>query len=421
MNKQEIFKQIVTTLKNQKTDEKQEKIATNMENLYGTPEGIINSFMVRTIDNKFFETTDIRLISQFIMEALKVLGRGEMINDVLTKGEQNEAKQYDFNAYAENRKIKLPIEFEPVVKVNNMYSTKITANQIAGLIGEGIINYNFDIQREAKLEIRTDKIIKKPTINQRNVNEMEKHLLNETLKESTIYLNAAPMTSKEGEELIYYPTEYKLMITEGTRLDVLDGFHRILAAQKASMVNPNIEFEFNVMFSNFTTTEAIKWQAQHSKATVWSQNRITEMQQESKASKVVKSIKDSNFELEKMIFTGKTITTGRDSLITFKYLEEIVEQYFNIETRRDEVLVIEQLSKILTQINDIKEINKSFRSQKIVEAFIKLFVEDFNKDFNAFTDFMDNIYNQNLKNEITFSSNITEVYNNLKTLKKERI
>ena len=120
---------------------------------------------------------------------------------------------------------------------------------------------------------------------------MVNHLLNDSLKESTIYLNAAPTTSSVGDELIYDNSTYTLIVTEDTRIDVLDGFHRLLAVQRALRENPMIEFEFNVVFSNFTTSEAIKWQAQHSKATAWSKNRISEMQLENRASKVVKAIK----------------------------------------------------------------------------------------------------------------------------------
>ncbi|TBW72007.1 hypothetical protein EQ811_14455, partial [Staphylococcus capitis] len=157
--------------------------------------------------------------------------------------------------------------------VNDVYSTKMSVKELGAFMNSGIINYNFDIQREAKLEIRTDEIIKTPNINERNVREMVNHLLNDSLKESTIYLNAAPTTSSVGDELIYDNSTYTLIVTEGTRIDVLDGFHRLLSVQRALRENPMIDFEFNVVFSNFTTSEAIKWQAQHSKATAWSKNR----------------------------------------------------------------------------------------------------------------------------------------------------
>ena len=83
---------------------------------------------------------------------------------------------------------------------------------------------------------------------------MVNHLLNDSLKESTIYLNAAPTTSSVGDELIYDNSTYTI-VTEDTRIDVLDGFHRLLAVQRALRENPMIEFEFNVVFSNFTTSK----------------------------------------------------------------------------------------------------------------------------------------------------------------------
>ena len=178
MEKHEIFKQLVIELKNLPTDEKIETLTKNMENLYNIPSALTLSMINRKHDQRFFQTTDIRMITLFIMEAFKVLGRSELIEKYIPIGEQQESKQYDFNAVRELKKQSLPITYQPVIQVNQMYSTKMKASELAELLDAGVINYNFDIQREAKLEIRTNEIIKKPTINRQNVNEMTQHLLN---------------------------------------------------------------------------------------------------------------------------------------------------------------------------------------------------------------------------------------------------
>src|SRR5699024_7586905 len=243
MDKQTVFKNIITELKNQNNDSKIEQIAKNMEDLYNIPRGVPLSFIVKDLNQKFFESTDIRLITLFIIEAFKAFGRQEQLKNFITDGEVKESKQFDYEAFTKQNEISLPYNFSPVIPVNNVYSTKMSVREITEFINSGIINYNFDIQREAKLEVRTDKIIKKPSLNQKNIDEMESHLINDTLKESTLYFNAAPLTAQEGDELVYDPNSYTLTLTKGTRLDVIDGFHRVLACQKAYRENPTIDFE----------------------------------------------------------------------------------------------------------------------------------------------------------------------------------
>lgn len=403
MDKKDILKSIVQELRNQNTDEMIDKIATNMNNLYNVPEGITHSFVIRNLDKNFFDNTDIRVITLFIMEAFKVMGRGEYINEYITKGEQQESKQYDFIAYKEKDSIKLPYEISPVVKINDLYSCALTVKQISELLNSGILNYNFEIQREAKLETRTSEIIKKPTINKVNVKEIEQHLLNDTLKESTLYFNAAPMTSESGDEIIYSSEENAIILTEGTRIDVLDGFHRVLAAKEAYTLNPAIDFEFNVIFSNFSTSEAIRWQAQHSKATPWSQNRVTEMQQESRGAKVVKAIKDQDLEFGRLIYTGKSLRDSGESLITFNLLKEAVDKNFNIKTRYQEVEMAEKLTDILISVNEIKQANNDRISQHVVSSFIKYYADNYQERESEFNDLLKGIREYVENNKYDFS------------------
>ncbi|EGQ3899076.1 hypothetical protein I0617_002522 [Staphylococcus pseudintermedius] len=372
-NKFKAFREVITLLKNQDTSKLINKIANEMERKYRVPSGITHSFLNRELDDNFFDTTDIRLISLFILESFKVLGYEDGIQEYLTAGEINEAKQFDFHAFLEQDKITFPYDFQPVVKVNNVYSTKISVKQIAEFVDSKVINYNFDIQRESKLEKRIGKIIRKPTLNQKNIREMEKLLLEDGLKESTLFFNAAPMTSVNGDELIYDPESYTLTITEGTRLDVIDGFHRVLAAQNAYRENPTINFEFNVVFSNFTTAEAIKWQAQHSKATPWSKNRVAELQQESGGAKVVKAIKDKDAVFEHVIKT--TNSTAGGGSIAFSELSKYIDELFKVETRRDQVNTVQEVSEVILAYIDLREINNTFNTRIYIYAFLKYYVE----------------------------------------------
>lgn len=389
--KQKVFKNIISELKSQNDNETQQKIVDTLYENYNIPQSITLSFMARPLNNTFFNEVDIRIITLFIIESLKILNREDYIESVVSKGEELEAKQFDILAYTNQNKVTLPYDFQPTILVNNVYSTKMSVKEISDFINAGIINYNFDIQREAKLEIRTDKVIKKPTLNRKNIAEMEQLLLSDNLKESTLYFNAAPLSSKEGDELIYNENDYTLRVTEGTRIDVLDGFHRVLAAQNAIRSNPFLKFEFNVIFSNFTTSEAIQWQAQHSKATSWSKNRVTELQQESKGAKVAKTIKSMDFELENLIQSNKVLNSST-GIVSFNELTEYINELFEIRTRRDEVELAHNLSKVLLSYNDVKKINKTFNTQFYVYGLLKIYSEDYKSNTDEYLNLIDKLY-----------------------------
>lgn len=406
MDKQQAFKDLITEIKNKNTDEDFNQIALNLEEKYKIPVGVTRSFTAKKLDEQFFERTDIRLISLFVLESLEVLDREKFIEELFNPGEINEIKQYDFHAYSKQDAIKLPYTFQPCIPVNTVYSTKISVKEISEFVNAGIINYNFDIQREAKLEIRTDRIIKKPTLNRKNIKEMEELLLRDALKESTLYFNAAPMTSTEGDELIYDPNEFSLTVTEGTRIDVIDGFHRVLAAQNAYRINPTIEFEFNVVFSNFTTSEAIKWQSQHSKATPWSRNRVAELQQESRGAKVVKAIKAKDIEFEKLIASDNRLKAS-SSLITFIKLSDFIEELFTINSRSDEVKISEEVSQLIPLLNDIKTASK-WSSQLFVYASLKEYVEDYHRNIQDYISHLSKYYQLLSENDVKLTiSNYT--------------
>ncbi|WP_420802211.1 hypothetical protein [Staphylococcus hyicus] len=425
LDKQQAFKDLITELKNKNTDEFINKITDNLEQKFKIPVGVTRSFTARNIDKKFFEKTDIRLISLFVLEALEVMNREKFIDEIFTKGEINEIKQYDFHAYNQQDAIKLPYTFQPCIPVNTVYSTKISVKEISEFVNAGIINYNFDIQREAKLEIRTNKIVKNPTLNRRNIKEMENLLLKDALKESTLYFNAAPLTSHDGDELVYDPNDFSLTITEGTRIDVIDGFHRVLAAQNAYRINPSIEFEFNVVFSNFTTSEAINWQSQHSKATPWSRNRVAELQQESRGARIIKAIKAKDIEFEKLITSGARLNYSI-GLVSFKKLAEFIDELFTVENRSEEVKVSEEIAQLLLSINEIRQVS-SWNTQLFIYGCLKEYVEDFNRDTDAYLQHLQKLYKALINNKVNLNvdTNLSEntikreAYNQLKQLQKE--
>lgn len=322
-----------------------EKIKSNLDEKYNIPSGVIDSILIRDTE-ELMEEEDIRLIGLFVKEFLEAVDNNNLLESVFTRAELNELEQYYYRA--DKSSVTLPLEMFPALKLNaTTHSVKMTAKMVAELLDNQILNYGYEIQREAKLVKRKGNIIREPRVNQKNVDEMTELLVKGQLMDSTIYLNAAPRTSDEGDELIMDEKNHKLTITKGTRLDVLDGFHRCLASHQAYQLDPNIEFYFNVVVSNYTTKEAQRWQAQHAKAMPWSQHRVRELQKENRSDKVVAGLR-ANPDIADYISTSRRLNSSQ--IANFSTLSDAVDRYFKLESRRDEVDAIELLTSYIDDL-----------------------------------------------------------------------
>lgn len=343
-----IFEQIIDGFRdmdNQKM-ERLNSIKDNLNGKYDVPQGVVESLLTRETADIFGEE-DVRLIGLFVKEALELDRQSEMVNQLFTEPEIKEMEQYLYRQEAVSTQ--LPLDLFPALKLNDItHSVKMSATMVAQLVENQVLNYNYDIQREAKSTKRKDEIIKTPRINQKNIDEMTELLLKGQLKDSTIYFNAAPRTADEGDELIMDEKNHKLFITKGSRLDILDGFHRCLASQKAHSINPNIDFNFNVVVSNYTTKEAQTWQAQHAKAMPWSTHRVKELQKENRSDKVVAALR-ANPDIGEYI--SASTKSKRHQITNFTVLSEAIDRYFKIENRRDEVDAVELLSNYFDELS----------------------------------------------------------------------
>lgn len=368
-----------------------EKLKDNLDEYHNIPSGKIE-YILSQEPADLIEEEDIKLLAVFVKKFLELSGNKETLKQTFTVAEIKELEQY---YYHDKEVIALPLEMYPALKLNSTtHSVRMTAKMVAQLLEEQVLNYGFEIQREAKLVKKQGKIIKQPRINQKNVDEMAELLIKGQLMDSTIFLNAAPRTADDGEELLMNEGAHKLTVAEGTRLDILDGFHRCLASQKAYQLNPNIDFYFNVVISNYTTKEAQLWQAQHAKAMPWSQQRIRELQKESRSDKVVAALR-ANPDVGDYISTSRKMYGSQ--IVSFSVLSDAIDKYFKLENRRDEVDTIELIARCLDDLAQYDGLEwGTDRSQNILISkvgivsivyYTSLHKEDYNtKNFYNFLD-----------------------------------
>lgn len=248
--------------------------------------------------------------------------------------------------------IELPYTFENVtfVKEGN-FSTIITAQQIKQLMDSNILVYNFDTQREAKLEKgKDDEIILKPKTNPKSVSEIADLLLAGELETSTITLNARVGTSEEGDEVVYNPRNRTLTVTKGTLLDILDGYHRISGINVAASKDPEIDAVFDLKILNYGRSRALKYFFQINKTNPISESRRKEANIANMTTSTIEELRvKSNF-LQGKISNSDKIFKATDQLVSFNVLSDAIEDYYNPSNKLEAIQLADYLAKFFDEL-----------------------------------------------------------------------
>ncbi|WP_232699989.1 DNA sulfur modification protein DndB [Brevibacillus daliensis] len=307
----------------------------------------------RIISNK----TPLENISDSVL-CLLLLGLSKTIDDYdlkiksnpmnyFTENEIKEAKLQDFSSSDPDI---LPYTFENVTQFElDDYDTSIHAQQLLTLIEGNIIQYNFDTQREAKI-LKSSKtptgIIRVPKLNEKSVKEMTDLIIEGKLFRTVITFNARLNSSDTGQELIYDTKNRTLTVTEGTKLDCLDGFHRLTATINALKINPGIKMTFGLRVVNYSTKKAQSLFSQINTFTSQSISRLAEMRQ-SQSSYVVKQLREECIIGDKISSSDVLVN---DQLVSFNVLDSVIDEVFNPENIIEAKKAVEYLKEAFDAI-----------------------------------------------------------------------
>jgi hypothetical protein len=173
--------------------------------------------------------------------------------------------------------------------------------------------------------------------------------------------NAAVRSSSTGTELVYNSNTMELTIEKNTDLFIVDGWHRCKASQNALQINPDLNFNFAVLITNYSTKKAQQYQAQLAKATPISKVRIMELEANRLSDTVVQQLKEES-ELKGRISQTNRIhaLNPEKELVAYNVLSNSIDEEFSMETRADAADVGDFLSEYFNMligefINNIEE------------------------------------------------------------------
>ncbi|MEH7116131.1 DNA sulfur modification protein DndB [Neobacillus vireti] len=266
--------------------------------------------------------------------------------DFFTPAETRESRQ--FSAAMENKQdeMSFPITFTNATVVgNSAYMVTMNIQTITKMLDNGLIYYNYETQREARYVKRRDTIVIEPTLNKDSVRDITEHLLQSTLVPTVLVFNCETRTTTDpsGEELIYNSKNLELTITKSTRVSITDGFHRITASRNALQINPDLEFNFAVLVTNYSTKKAQQYMAQISKSNPVSKTRIQELEASRLSDNVVQQLKEES-ELKGRISQTNRIHSLNRELVTYNVLADTIDEEFKMDTKLESLDVADFLT-----------------------------------------------------------------------------
>lgn len=330
---------------NRKADDVKEELSK-----YRILPGRVEEYFSDPMDS--LEDADIRELA-LVTEQVYLKSGNQELNpeNWFTTAEMKEARQFDYLILHDEDEIQFPLVFDNVLHLgNDLYGVSLDVKTIARLLRSKKLNYNYEIQRQETRVKRMDKIIYKPTVYKKNVQEIKNLMLKGELKVTTLAFNAATGTNEDGEELTYNGKKNTLTVNNGTRLDILDGYHRCLASEQAYSINPDIDFRFMVQISNYTTRQAQQYQAQLAKATPIPAARIQELEKNSLSATVLDMLKSESYLKGKISSSANKVNLSMGELVNYRVLADAIDREFNMKLKKEAREVGKYLAKFFEEL-----------------------------------------------------------------------
>ncbi|WP_025909295.1 DNA sulfur modification protein DndB [Priestia flexa] len=267
-----------------------------------------------------------------------------------------EIKEYETSYELEiEETLKFPYTFKDVVKVDEGdYLTTISAQEIYKLMNNHLIQYNHDTQREGrKIKSKKDPniVLTVPKTDARSVRQIAQLIAENKLIKTVITFNArlGSTDDEEGEELYYDESSKSLTVTEGTLLDVLDGFHRMQGVSLALTKNPKLDTTFKLNILNFSKKQAQQYFAQINTYNPVRKDRVKELGESNYSDFVTNQIVNNVGDFKDRIVHGG-IGSKQDALTTYKILSEAIEKEFSMKNKAEAISISRLLSNFFKEL-----------------------------------------------------------------------
>jgi hypothetical protein len=333
-----------------------------------------------------------------------------------------EIDQYDKHKESAKDVVGFPIVLKNTEMImDDYFTTRISIQKLVKFMSSRIIKYNPKTQRKLKTKERNGEIIEEIDIDTEQVKEITNSILKGDQFPNYLILNVL----QDGYDEINFTKDKQadhlgtLKINSG-EIDVLDGFHRMLASTYAVQQNPNVNFSWGIIVVNYDESKARRFMVQEQKGRKMNKEYIASLDINRLENLAVKKIND-NTEYD---IAGKIVPTDGDIAIgngwtKFSIMEDAILDCFKEElSSKFEVNKI--ANKILKGFDQIiganidefvkQDLNSVINHKNIYPMYVYL-----SQKVVGTKDWEDVIYN--VINSIDFSIN-NQLWNDIGVLNK---
>lgn len=330
-----------------------------------------------------------------------------------------ECQHFSKLVYEDNENVGYPYVFEHMLQISDShYSGIISAQDLARIDSVNDIVYNFNTQRNAKIDVFG---IKRINVDKKKIQEISNNMLEGQQFADEIKINVLRNGDDDIEFITTDGISGTLKINSG-EMDIFDGFHRKTANQLAVLKNPDIQFNWKIAITNFTEQKAQDYMVQINKQTPMKKEYIKTLDKSKLENLVVDLMIDNPvFELSNKIkITDREIKFGgytkKDILATA--ISEIYEDKLNTKIQAQQIA--KWLVDFLNYISQWFDKDNYSTDRYIFYSYISLSREVFGKDNwqDIINDIFANFDFSSMNSNITFLSYIK---GNLNKTTKERL
>jgi hypothetical protein len=287
-------------------------------------------------------TIDARLLYLFSEQIYQKTSDSEINPDeFFTDSEIKASRQYSGKMYLQEE-LKFPLKFSHALESSrDSWIVMMDIKTIAGLLRARKLHWNPEAQREATTKVIDGEIIETATVYMHNVLEMKQLLKENKLERTQLIFNASLGTADNNGDEVVFDKETKQLQINNCKLDVIDGYHRCLAAELA-LEETDIDFQFEVKILNFTTPRAASFLAQISKGERMSEVKRRSMSKETYTDIIIDDLRNKSALRDRI---SKKEGLRGNELVTYNTLIESIEKNFNVERKLDQVEVSDYLQE----------------------------------------------------------------------------
>lgn len=284
------------------------------------------------------------------------------INDYFTDDEIN---FYSSQKFKVKKKAKFPLKFKMIEVGSDQWIGKTSAKELVDLRNGGIIRYNTNIQRTMRRGIRGKSEEYRIMENKSATRSIRESMQNDTFISNTITLNIPD----DAESIFNYnPETMELVIKKANSLDIIDGFHRLIALEQASNMDSKFDYIMELRITNYSESKGQRFVYQEDQKTKMSKIDSDSFNIEDESVKTVKRLNDDDL----FILQGKI--SRNEGLISLGEMAAIVKRifFYGLNKTESRIKGISLTKELRIGFNNLVECDPRYATERY--SFIKLSV-----------------------------------------------